>query len=146
VIKAQPKAVGDVQLYAVHLGAEFRNRLFSLGRSQLGRGAVFICGTQEHHFIPPATLITCVKIRWQLRADQVAEVFDPVDVGDRRSDKNPSHFLYPRICLRARLPYVTGQQKPARRMDVTFAPYQQKKDEEAGIRIVSDMFVAITTG
>jgi hypothetical protein len=42
-----------------------------------------------------------------LRADQVAEVLDPVDVGDRRGDENPSHFACPRNCLRARLPYVT---------------------------------------
>jgi len=90
--------------------------------------------------------ITGIEIGRQLAAHKIAEVFDPVDVRDRRGDENPSHIAFPRICLRARLPYVIRQQKPARRMDVTFAPYEQKKDGKSGIRIVSDMIFSITAG
>ena len=75
----------------MHLGAVFRHRLSGLCRGQFRRGAVFVGGAEKQHLVAAAALIASVEIGRKLAADQVAEMLDPVDVGNGRGDQVTGH-------------------------------------------------------
>ena len=91
MIETERKSVRQFRLNGMHFPAVIFNRLTGLGSGQFCRGSVFICCAQEQNFITARAGITGVKVGWKLAADQIAEVFDPVDVGDRGCNQISCH-------------------------------------------------------
>ncbi|MPL95483.1 hypothetical protein SDC9_41654 [bioreactor metagenome] len=91
VVEAQPETGGDLGLHLVHLGAIDIDRLARLRRGQLGRRAVLVGRADEHHLVAARAQIAGVEVRRQLRAHEIAEVLDAVDVGNRRGDEVTRH-------------------------------------------------------
>ena len=91
MIERQPEAPGNLGLHAMHFGAKLRDRLACLGRSQFGGGAVFVGGTDEHHFMTTGAAVTGEQVGGQLAAHQIAQMLDPVDIWNGGSDQNPCH-------------------------------------------------------
>ena len=52
---------------------------------------MFIGGADEHHLMPPAPHIAREQVCGQLAAHKVAQMLDPVDVGDGGGNQNPCH-------------------------------------------------------
>ena len=46
---------------------------------------------KEKHLVATAPEVAGIKICGQLRTDKVAQMLDPVDVGDRRGDQMAGH-------------------------------------------------------
>ncbi len=82
MVKRQPKPLSQLVLNLPHLSAVFGHGLACFGSRQFSGGAVFISSTQKQDFIAACTLITGIKVGRQLTAHKIAEVLDPVDVGD----------------------------------------------------------------
>ncbi len=91
MVEGEPEARGDLLLHLVHLGAIILDRLAGLGGGELGRGAVLVGGADEHDLVAAAAHVAGIEIRRKLASDQIAQMLDPVDVGDRRSDEYPRH-------------------------------------------------------
>ena len=91
MVEGQAEALGDLRLHLVHLGAVLGHRLAGLGGGKLGRGAVLVGGAEEQHLVAPGALVAGEEIRRKLAAHEVAQMLDPVDVGDRRGDEMPCH-------------------------------------------------------
>ena len=91
MIEGQTKAIGDVFLHGMHRCAKFFHRLASLGGSQFGGCAMFIGGADKHHLMAAPAHVACKKIGGQLAAHKIAQVLDPVDIGNGRCDQNPCH-------------------------------------------------------
>ena len=66
----------------MHIGAIFFNRLASFRGGELCWGAVFIGGAEKQDLIASRPMVAGKKICRQLAAHKVAEVFDPVDIGN----------------------------------------------------------------
>ena len=91
MVETQSEAARNLGLDGMHLGAIISNGLSGLCGGELGRGAMFVSGAQKQHFEPASTQVACVKVGRQLRPHQIAQVFDPVDVGDSRCDQVTGH-------------------------------------------------------
>jgi hypothetical protein len=65
-------------------------------RRQFGRRAVFVGGAQEQHLMAARTGIAGIQVGRQHAAHQIAQMLDPVDIGDRRGDQNARHAV-PRL-------------------------------------------------
>ena len=113
MVERQGKALGDLRLDGVHLGTVFRHRLVRLGSGQFRRCAVLVGGAEEHHLIAASALEPGIQVGRQLAAHQVAQMLDPVDVGDRRSDQNACHAIHPGNTSKARLAHGTRGGNPA---------------------------------
>ena len=101
MVKRQPKASRDLGLYFVHFSAIFFNRLTRFGSSQFGGGAMFIRRTQKQYLMPARALVAGIEVRRQLAAHKVAQMLDPVDVRNRRSDQMSRHGgLFPGVRFR----------------------------------------------
>ena len=92
VIKAEAEAIGDLGLDITHLGAIVRDRLASLCGGEFGGGSVFVCGAEEEHLMATLAQVAGVEIGGELGADEIAQMFDPVDVGDCRGDEVTCHL------------------------------------------------------
>ena len=97
MVEGQPEPVGDVLLDLVHLGAELLDRLAGLGGGKFCRGAVFVGGADEHHLMPAAPHVAGEKVGGKLGADEIAEVLDPVDVGNGGGDEDAGHAGRPSV-------------------------------------------------
>ena len=91
MVKRQAKPVGDILLHPPHLLAKFRHRQPRLGRCQFRRGAVLVGGADEQDLVAAGPAEPGIGVRRQLRADQVAQMLDAVDVGQGRGDENARH-------------------------------------------------------
>ena len=91
MIEGQPEPFCDPGLNGVHFGAILGHRFAGLGGGQFGWRAVLVGGAQEQHLVAARTLIAGIKVGGQLAADQVSEVFDPVDIGNGRGDQVTLH-------------------------------------------------------
>ncbi len=91
MVEGQPEALRQIVLHGPHVGAELLDRDARLGGGKLGRGAVFVGGAEEQHLVPARAVVAGEKVGGQLGADEVAQMLDPVDVGDRRGDEYPGH-------------------------------------------------------
>ena len=91
LVEAEPEAVRQLLLHLVHLRAVLGHRQTGLGGGEFGRGAVLVGGAEEQHLVPPAAHVAGVEVGGQLRAHEVAQMLDPVDVGDRRGDEDACH-------------------------------------------------------
>ncbi len=67
----------------MHFRAIIRDRKSGLVGGELGRGAVFIRCANEQDLIALGALETSVGIRGKHRANKIAEMLYPVDVGQR---------------------------------------------------------------
>ena len=92
MIEGHAKTLSNLILNRPHFCAIFFNRFARLGRCQFRRCTVLIRGAKEQNFIAARTLKARVQIGGKLTTYQVAKVFNPIDIGDRGSDKMPSHF------------------------------------------------------
>ena len=95
MIEAEPKAAGEVGLNLMHFGAVFRDGLACFGGGKLGGCTVFVRGAEEQNLIAACAQVAGVKVGRQLRADEIAQMFDPVDVWDRGCDQNTCHGSSP---------------------------------------------------
>ncbi len=91
MVEGQAEAVRQVLLHLVHLGAVVGHRLAGFGGGQFGGRAVFVGGADEHHLVPAGALVAGEQVRRKLAAHQVAQMLDPVDVGNGRGDEDTSH-------------------------------------------------------
>ena len=66
----------------MHIGAILFNRLAGFCGGELRWGSVLICGAEKQDLIAPCPVVAGKKICRQLAAHKVAEVFDPVDIGN----------------------------------------------------------------
>ena len=82
MVKRQAKPVSNLGLHRMHIGAIFFNRLASFRGGELCWGAVFIGGAEKQDLIASRPMVAGKKICRQLAAHKVAEVFDPVDIGN----------------------------------------------------------------
>lgn len=95
MIKAEAKALGDIGLHLVHFSAEFLDGLAGLGSGEFGWGAVLISGTEKHNFVASGTLEPGIEISRELTSNQISKVFDPIDIGNCRSNQNACHAIHP---------------------------------------------------
>ena len=91
MVEGQAEACGEVLLDIVHFGAIGLDRFACLGGGEFGGGAVFVGGADEHDLVAARAHVAGEEVGGQLAADEVAEVLDPVDVGDGGGDENPCH-------------------------------------------------------
>ena len=94
MIKGQAEPIGDARLHFMHLSAEISNWFTSLGGSKLGRSTMLVCGTKEQHLVATRALVAGEEIGRQLRADEVAEMFDAIDVRDGGGYEVPGHVVH----------------------------------------------------
>ena len=92
VVKGQPEPIRDMGLDLMQFGTVIGHRLTCLGGSQFGRGAVFVRGAQKQHLVAAPALIAGKEVGRQLRADEIAKVFDAVDVRQGGGDQVTGHF------------------------------------------------------
>lgn len=91
MIEGEFEALSDFRLNFMHFGAIFGNRLARLGSGKLCWCAMLVRGADEHHLIATLTHIAREQIGGKLRAHQIAQVLDPVDIGNGRGDQYPCH-------------------------------------------------------
>ena len=91
MIEGQAETIGQLGLNGMHFGTIFCHWLARLGRSKLCRGSVFVRGAEKQHLVTPRTLVAGIEIGGQLAADEVAQMLDPVDVGNGGGDEMSSH-------------------------------------------------------
>ena len=66
MIEGQAEAIRDALLHGVHFRAELFHRLAGLGGGQFGRGAMFVRGAKEQHFMPAPALVARIKVGGKL--------------------------------------------------------------------------------
>ena len=93
MVEAETEAFGDARLNPVHFGAVLGDRLAGLGGGQLGGGAMFVRGAQKQHLVAAGPVVAGKEIGGQLGADEIAQVLDPVDIGDRGCDQVSCHCV-----------------------------------------------------
>ncbi len=106
MVERKPEPGGQPGLHIVHLGAIFGHVLPGLGGRQFGGGAVLVGGTDKHHLVAARPHVTGVEIGGQLRAHEIAEMLDAVDIGKRGGDEDAGHVsslagLRPRLAQAA---------------------------------------------
>ena len=88
MIETEAKAFAKRVLHRPHLGAVLLDRLARLGGGKLRRGAMLVRCAQKQHLVAARAHVAGMEIGRQLAANQVSQMLDPVDVGDRRSDQD----------------------------------------------------------
>src|SRR5262245_2175049 len=88
MIERQAEAAIDVRLDRVLRVAIAPHVLAGRERAELGRRAVLVGAADEQHLVADLAAETRVHVRGQERADEVAEVLNPVDVRQRTRDQN----------------------------------------------------------
>ncbi len=91
IIEAEREITVDLRLDLVLLPAIVSDRQPGLMRGDLGWCAMLIGGADKQHLVARGAHETRIHIGAQHRADQVAEMLDAVDVGQRRGDENFGH-------------------------------------------------------
>src|SRR5690606_38062923 len=91
MVEGQPEPVGQILLHLPHPRAVVCHRLAGLGGGEFGGSAMFVSGADEHHLMPARPEEPRVDIGRQLRADQVSEMLDAVDVWQGRGDQGTGH-------------------------------------------------------
>ena len=84
MIKRQAEPIAEVLLDRPHFGAIFSHRLARFGGSELCRGSVLIGRADEQNLMAARAHVSGVQIGWQLAADQVAQMLDPIDIKGSR--------------------------------------------------------------
>ena len=109
MIERQAEAPIDVGLDGMLRIAVVPHVRAGLDRAELGRRAVLVGAADEQHLVSDLAAETRMHIGGQKRADEIAEVLDPVDVGQRAGDQNFAHDTS--VCVRGAEP---EKQKPFR--------------------------------
>ena len=91
MVEGQTEPVGDVLLHFPHVRAKLGDRLAFLGRGEFGGRAVFVRCADQQHFVALRAHETGVGVRRKLGPDKVPQMFDPVDIRERRSDEDARH-------------------------------------------------------
>ena len=100
MIERQAEAPIDVGLDGMLRIAVVPHVRAGLDRAELGRRAVLVGAADEQHLVPDLAAETRMHIGGQKRAGEIAEVLDPVDVGQRAGDQNLAHDTS--VCVRRR--------------------------------------------
>ena len=85
-IEREPKPFSELLLDSVHLRAILLDREPGLVGGEFCRGAVLIGRTNEQDFVPLGALESRIGISRKHRANEIAQMLNPVDVRQRRSD------------------------------------------------------------
>ena len=91
MVEGEAEALRQPRLGRVHRRAVFGDRHPRAGGGELRGRAVLVGGAQEQHLVAPRAPVARVKVGRKLRAHEVAQVLDPVDVGDRGGDQRAGH-------------------------------------------------------
>ena len=91
VVERQPEAVGEILLHLPEPRAVGGDRLAGPGGGELGRRAVLVGGADQQHLVAAGAHVAGIDVRRELAAHEVAEVLDPVDVGQRGGDQDAGH-------------------------------------------------------
>ena len=91
VVEGQPEALAELLLDRPEPRAIVGHRLAGLGGGELGRGAVLVGGADVEHLVAARPAVAGVDVGRELAADQISEVLDPVDVGQRGGDQDAGH-------------------------------------------------------
>ncbi len=108
IIERQAKPVSNVLLDLPHIRTKLSHWNTSLRRCQLCRCAMLVGCTDKHNVMPPRSHKSRIRVRGQLAAHQVPEVFDTVNIRQRRSDKNARH-MKPFVDVKIRLPQALAE-------------------------------------
>ena len=108
MIKAQAEALRDLGLHFMHLGAVIFDGFTRFGGGQFGGGAMLIRGAEEQDLIAARAHVSGIKIGRKLASDQIAQMLDPVNIGNCRSDEYACHELCP-ACLARGLAHQARQ-------------------------------------
>ena len=85
VLPRKPEPLAEIPLDGVLAAAVLGDVEARLERGELGRGAVLVGGADEEDVLAPQAQVAGVHVGGQHRADEVAQVLDPVDVRAARS-------------------------------------------------------------
>src|SRR5262245_5334562 len=91
MIEREPEAGADVALDDEVPVAIFAHVLARLLGGQLGRRAVLVGGANEKHLMALQPAKARMHVRGQLRAGEIAQVLDAVDIGKRGRDEIAGH-------------------------------------------------------
>ena len=91
VVERQPEALAELLLDRPEPRAIVGHRLAGLGGGELGRGAVLVGGADVEHLVAARPAVAGVDVGRELAADQISEVLDAVDVGQRGGDQDAGH-------------------------------------------------------
>src|SRR5438477_6447653 len=91
-IKGKSESFSKLLLDSVHLGAVFRHRKASLVRGKFCRGAMLVGCANKQYLVSAGTIKTSTSIRRKHRANQVAKMFNPIDVGEGGSNEITIHY------------------------------------------------------
>ena len=97
VIERQAEAAIDVGLDRMLRIAVVPHVLAGLDRTELRRCTVLVGAADEQYLVAELAAETRMHIRGQKRADEIAEVLDAVDVGQRAGDQNLAHDTSVRV-------------------------------------------------
>src|SRR5438132_4435112 len=87
MIPGQTESLADFPLDAMLLSAVLRDIEPRFCCGQLGGGPVLSCGADAQHLVTALAQVARVHVGGQHGADQVAQMLDAVDVGQRRRDQ-----------------------------------------------------------
>jgi hypothetical protein len=104
MVERQAEAPIDVGLDGMLRIAVVLHVRAGLDRTELGRRAVLVGAADEQHLVSDLAAETRMHVGGQERADEIAEVLDPVDVGQRAGDQNFAHDTS--VCVRDAEPEI----------------------------------------
>src|SRR5262249_28311670 len=91
VVEREAEAAIDVGLDRVLIVAVGADVLSGRERAELGRRAVLVGAADEQHLVAELAAEARVHVGRQQRADEIAEMFDAVDVRNGAGDQDPAH-------------------------------------------------------
>src|SRR5262245_53910872 len=91
MVERKAEAAIDVGLQRMLGIAIAADLLARFDGAELGRGAVLVGAADEQHLVAELAAEARMHVRRQQRADEIAEMLDAVDVGQRTGDQNLAH-------------------------------------------------------
>jgi hypothetical protein len=90
-IEGESKLLSELLLNRMHFRAVFRNRQPGLVGGQFRRRTVLIRRADEENLVPAGSMEPSAGIRRKHRANKIAQMLDPIDVGQRGRDQDAGH-------------------------------------------------------
>src|SRR5205085_9961548 len=103
-IEREPKPFSELLLDSVHLRAILLDREPGLVGGEFRRGAVLIGRTNEQDFVPLGALESRIRISRKHRANEITQMLNTVDIGQRRRDKIAAHLVRLLVLLQVGMP------------------------------------------
>ena len=82
-VKTELEPVREPLLFGPHIGTVLGNGDAGRGGGQLRRSAVLVRSADEHDLMTARAHVAGIEVGGQLTADEIAQMLDSVDVGNR---------------------------------------------------------------